>query len=125
MTPLDSLLIGFMALFAIGCWILFTAARHAVEGFEDEFGFHLGVAPPITSLYPALTQSLYSPAELARALVPSLPKRRRKAGSKPPMLPANLNVADLNPRPAPKSLTDKPEESKTSPSGQTQIPPVA
>ncbi|HEY8993780.1 MAG TPA: hypothetical protein VIM71_03770 [Lacunisphaera sp.] len=114
-----------MALSVIGCWVLFITARHAVDGFEDDFGFHLGIAPPVTSLYPVATQLAFAPAELARAMLPASPKRRRKAGSKPPMLPANLDVGDLNPRPASQPQPGHSEESKTSQSDQSQIPPVA
>lgn len=114
-----------MALFATGCWIIVIAARHAVDGFEDEFGFHLGVAPPITSLYPVIARSAYIPAALARAVLPASPKRRRKAGSKPPMLPPNMKVEDLNPRPASRPQPDKSAESKTSQSGQGHLPPLA
>lgn len=107
---------------AIGCWILFTSARRSVEGYEDEFGFHFGIAPPLTSLYSALAQAAYLPAELVRAVVPPVSKRRRKAGSKPPMLPTNLQVDDLNPRPASKSQPHQSEKSKKAQSGLTQAP---
>jgi hypothetical protein len=124
MTPVDYLLTSFVAFAATAAWTLFIAARHAVDGFEDEFGFHLGVAPPITSLYPALGQSVYAPAELLRAVVPALPKRRRKRGTKPPMLPANLNVDDLRSGPAIKSQAGNVKNSQAAPgSGQAHNPP--
>jgi hypothetical protein len=122
MTTVDYLLTSFAAFIAMTFWTLVTAVRRAVDGFEDEFGFHLGVAPPVTSLYPALGQSAYTPAEMARARVPTVTKRRRKRGTKPPMLPVNLDTSDLRSGPAVKSQSDDVGTSQASSSGQTQIP---
>jgi hypothetical protein len=122
MTYADYLLTALASFIAIGSWTLFTSARAAVDGFEDEFGFHFGITPPLAALYPALVQSAYFPAELARAAVPTLTKKRRKSGSKPPMLPTDLHVDDLNPQPASKAQAHPSKKSKTGESSLPQIP---
>jgi hypothetical protein len=110
MYPVDYLLTATMTFMVFGSWILIINARRAVDGFEDAFGFHFGIPPAITSLYPSAEMAAaYAPDESARAAVPPSPTPRRNAGSKPPMLPATLEVEDLNPRPA-----QNPNESRQS-----------
>lgn len=97
MNPLEYLILGFMVVMVIGTWVLIGAIRRAQDGFENEHGFQLGIAPPLQSVY-ALPG--FSQAGPARAVVPEIittKSPRRPQGSKPPMLPANLTVADLNP----------------------------
>lgn len=117
MYPVDYLLTATMTFMVFGSWILIINARRAVDGFEDAFGFHFGIPPAITSLYPSADPAVaYAPDESARAAVPQAPTPRRNAGSKPPMLPATLEVDDLNPRPA--QNENEPKQSAERKSGQ-------
>lgn len=100
MTTAEYLLAGLAVFLLVGGGTLFTSVMRAAEGFEDEYGFHFGLTPALMVLYPqSVTTLAYVPAEPVRAEVPDAPKPRRNAGSKPPMLPANLEADDLNPRP--------------------------
>ena len=98
MNLLEYLILGFLVVMAIGTWVLSGAIRRAEDGFENEQGFQLGIAPPVQSLYSVPT---YAPAAPARAAFPeiTLPKPpRRPPSSKPPMLPVGLTAADLDTR---------------------------
>jgi hypothetical protein len=97
MNLLAYLIPGFLVVMASGTYILFRAVRRAEDGFENEHGFQLGIAPSVQSLY---SRPVLAPAAPARAVIPEATRRissRRPSGSKPPMLPANLTLADLNP----------------------------
>jgi hypothetical protein len=122
MNPFGYLISGSIAFFTFGGWNLVQATRYAPEGFEDDLGFHLGVTPQLGSLYPRLASSTFSPANQARASVPKTPKRRQIRGSKPPMLPPEMSVQDLNPSSPDKSQQKSPSHSQDPQAGQTQIP---
>ena len=99
MNPLTYLILGFLVVMVIGTWVLIGAVRRAEDGFENEQGFQLGIAPPVQSLY---SLPVYAPITPARAVIPEVTPHkssRRPPGSKPPMLPVNLTTADLNPSP--------------------------
>jgi hypothetical protein len=105
MLPIDYLLIAIAAVILIGGWALISAARAATDGYEDELGFHAGATPAWIVLGPAKAPiTAYTPDASARASVPEdstaqPPEGRTIRGSKPPMLPADLQADDLNPRP--------------------------
>ncbi len=105
MLPLDYLLIAITTVFLIGGWALIKAAQDATDGYEDEVGFHTGATPAIVLLGPIAAPTVaYAPDASARAAVPDepaakQPEARTILGSKPPMLPADLQADDLNPRP--------------------------
>lgn len=105
MLLIDYLLIATIACFLVGGWALIKAVRSATDGYEDEFGFHAGPTPAWVLLSPFATPaSTYAPDAPARASVPDDPTAREPEartirGSKPPMLPADLQADDLNPRP--------------------------
>ena len=105
MLPIDYLLIAFSAVFLLGSVALITATGKATEGYEDEFGFHAGPTPAWILLGPTPAPgTAYAPDASARACVPEdptasqQPEARTIRGSKPPMLPADLQADDLNPR---------------------------
>lgn len=105
MLPIDYLLIAITTVFLIGGWALIKAAREATDGYEDDLGFHAGATPALVLLGPlAPPATAYAPDDSARASVPAetvakQPEARTILGSKPPMLPADLQADDLNPRP--------------------------
>ena len=113
MNLLEFLILGFLVVIALGTWILAGAVRRAEDGFENEFGFQLGITPSVQSLY---SFPVYAPAAPARAVIPESTLQfssRRPPDSKPPMLPANLTVADLNPSAERKPrLTQDPAETQ-------------
>jgi hypothetical protein len=123
MNPVDYLLAGFLTIMAMGACTLIVSAQHALEGFEDMLGFHFGAAPAVTSLFSAFPGAglAYEPASAARAAVPSSAKSRRKSGSKPPLLPTNLDIADLKPRPSAKSERTKKSAGKADDPSQAQL----
>ena len=97
MNPLEYLILGLLVVMVIGTWVLVGAIRRAEVGFENEHGFQLGIPSPMQSHHPLQT---YAPAIPARANLPEFNQQkpsRRNRGSKPPMLPVNLSVSDLNP----------------------------
>jgi hypothetical protein len=97
MSQLAYLVLGFLVVMVIGTGVLADAMRRAEDGFENEQGFQPGIAPGVLSLYPFPS---YAPAMPVRAAVPEITtpiSPRRPPGSKPPMLPPDLTVADLNP----------------------------
>jgi hypothetical protein len=103
MLSIDYLLIAVSAVLLLGGVVLITAASKATDGYEDEFGFHAGPTPAWILLGPAATPSTaYAPDASARASMPEDPTARQPEartirGSKPPMLPADLQANDLNP----------------------------
>lgn len=105
MLPIDYLLIVITATFVIGGGMLIKAAREATDGYENEFGFHAGATPAWVMDGPVATPTTaYAPDTSVRASVPDepsakQPEARTIRGSKPPMLPADLQADDLNPRP--------------------------
>lgn len=105
MLSLDYLLIALASGFLLGGLALIATARAAKDGYEDDFGFHAGPTPAWLTLGPAMAPStVYTPDTSARASVPEeptakQPEGRTILGSKPPMLPADLQADDLNPRP--------------------------
>jgi hypothetical protein len=105
MLPIDYLLIAFSAVLLLGGVALITAVGKATEGYEDEFGFHAGPTPAWILLGPASAPATaYTPDASTRACVPEAPaaqqpEARTIRGSKPPMLPADLQADDLHPRP--------------------------
>jgi hypothetical protein len=119
MNPVDYLLAGFLTIMAVGAFTLVVSAQSALDGFEDMLGFHFGIAPAVTSLFSIFPEAglAYEPAYVATAAVPSSVKGRRKSGSKPPLLPTNLDIADLKPRPSPKL-----ERAKKSAGGKADAP---
>jgi hypothetical protein len=118
----DYLMPGSLLLLLLGGWSLAHASRNAREGYQDEFGFHFGQTPPVTSLYDSFGNGGFY-GQLGRAPLTQVTKRSRNGGSKPPMLPANLTVDDLNPQPAAKSRRARKVTSRGDlKSGQTQIP---
>jgi len=123
MNLLEYLIIGFLVVMAIGTWLLANSVRRAEDGFENALGFQLGIAPAVLSLY---SYPAYIPAAPARAEIPEFTTQnapRRPPGSKPPMLPANLTVADLNPSPERKSrLPGDPANTQPPFSGSTDSP---
>ena len=117
MNLLEYLILGLLVVMATGTWVLIGAIRRAEVGFENEHGFQLGIAPPVQSLY---SFPVYAPAAPARAVIPEIIPQvssRRPPGSKPPMLPANLTVADLNP-----STERKPRHPRNSAETQPPFP---
>ena len=97
MNPLEYLIIGFMVVMVIGTWVLRGALRRAEDGFENELGFQLGFSSPMQTVCALPANSQTGPA---RAVVPensTIKSPRRPQGSKPPMLPVNLTLSDLNP----------------------------
>ncbi len=122
MTTVEYLLAGFATIVLIGSWTLLTNILRAVEGYEDEFGFHFGLTPAIFAHYPMPAAPVaYKPADAARAEVPDAPQPRRNAGSKPPMLPVNLDAEDLHPRPNVKQTN---QTSHTQAPFPTDLPPA-
>lgn len=105
MLTIDYLLIAVSAVLLLGGVVVITAASKATDGYEDEFGFHAGATPAWVLLGPVATPAtVYAPDSSARASVPDeptakQPEARAIRGSKPPMLPADLQADDLNPRP--------------------------
>lgn len=105
MLPIDYLLISITTVFLFGGWALIRAARVATDGYEDEWGYHAGSTPAWILLGPApAPTTAYVPDASTRACVPEAPaaqqpEARTIRGSKPPMLPADLQADDLNPRP--------------------------
>lgn len=99
MNPLEFLLAGFLAIMALGTLTLVSGTRSAMEGFEDLLGFHFGEEPELLPRVPGPV-SAFEPAHSPRASVPTAIQERREPDSKPPLLPNNLSVADLNPLPA-------------------------
>ncbi len=97
MNLLEYLILGFMAVMVIGTWVLIGAIRRAQDGFENEYGFQLGIVPSLQSAYalPGFPQT--APARAVMPEITPTKSPRRPQGSKPPMLPPNLTVADLNP----------------------------
>ncbi len=77
------------------------AIRHAMEGYEDEVGFHFGATPAALFLSPAPISppTPFAPDTAERAMPPqeNKPSGRHILGSKPPMLPAELQAEDLKP----------------------------
>jgi hypothetical protein len=77
------------------------ALQHAIEGYEDEAGFHFGPTPAALFLFPAPTTSPapFLPDNSERAMMSqeTKPEGRQILGSKPPMLPADLQAEDLKP----------------------------
>jgi len=45
MNPLASSLTGIVALMVLSGWTIVLAVQRAVDGFEDELGFHFGELP--------------------------------------------------------------------------------
>ncbi len=105
MLPIDYLLIAISAVLLLGGGVLIAVASKATDGYEDEFGFHAGATPAWVLLGPAATpNTAFAPDDSVRAAVPDepaakQPEARTIRGSKPPMLPADLQADDLNPRP--------------------------
>jgi hypothetical protein len=115
MNPLEYLISGFLAVMAAGTWALMNAIGQADDGFQNEYGFQVGIAPPVLSLYP---RPVYAPAAPARAVVPEITHQkspRRPQNSKPPMLPVDLRVTDLNPSTERKSRQERDPQETTPP----------
>jgi hypothetical protein len=104
MTPTDYLLIGLMTVLALSGWTLWTACRRASDGYEDVFGFHVGVmrdfslrmeaslvsvdALPALGLSRRRRGNTRSPFRVASAapIDSATPKRRpKRVDSTPPM----------------------------------------
>jgi hypothetical protein len=112
-----------LLLIITGCWMLFHAARNAIEGYQDELGFHFGPTPLSFSFYSASGSFFHDSVGSTLKAAGKSAKRPRTSGSKPPMLPEGLNIDDLNPQPAPKLKRQiKSISTKQLPSGQTHIP---
>lgn len=92
-------LYSLLALVVASASALFRAIHRAREGYEDEFGFHLGSTPAFLFLHPAPVafSSPFVPDAPTRAEPPleAKPEGRTILGSKPPMLPADLQAEDL------------------------------
>jgi len=107
-----------LLLLMIGGWTLIHATQRAIEGYQDEFGFHFGPTPLACSFF-SNQESFDSPEKSTTKKT----KLSRSTGSKPPMLPEGMMVDDLNPRPAPGLKRQSKSDSRNnSQSGQTQIP---
>ena len=107
----------------IGGWTFIHAIQRAIEGYQDELGFHFGPTPPAYSFFTSQASSLYDPPDSTEKPKAEKAKRRQSAGSKPPMLPEGMLVDDLNPQPARSLKRQAKSDSRPNPqSGQTQIP---
>ncbi|RXK55324.1 hypothetical protein ESB00_05345 [Oleiharenicola lentus] len=93
------LILTFAALVLTSSGSFIHAIRHAMEGYEDEVGFHFGPTPATLFLSPAPTvpSTPFLPDNTERASPPSdvKPEGRKILGSKPPMLPVELQAEDL------------------------------
>ncbi len=93
------LLIAVLAMMVAGGATLLRAIQLALDGYEDELGFHLGPPPVFLFLHPApvIYATPFAPDSSMRA-EPALvakPEERTILGSKPPMLPTDLQAEDL------------------------------
>lgn len=98
MLSFDLLLIGFVTVLALSGWVLWIAARRANEGYEDDLGFHFGVAP-------VLSLRMEASLTVVDALpVTSVAPRRRRGNSRAP-----FKVASASPfeQPAPRKRRPK------------------
>lgn len=99
----EYLLIALLAAVLTGAGALLKAVRQAIEGYEDESGFHFGPTPAWVILLGPIAEvpsTAYAPDTSARANPPAevKPEGRNILGSKPPMLPADLQAEDLKPQ---------------------------